>query len=221
MAPSEPFCTEITVQFNTVHQIPYQMLVFAFITMITWHIALHTHKITLLHFPHTLLHSTTTTHTPTPFPSNTAAWHTALHMHETTLHTTPHCYTAILHTCIHFPHAAPLNHNHSHPNSISVQHDSIAHGTAYARNHTAHHTTLLHFPHVVTHTTMTIHTLASFLGLARTIYIRCIYNIFGREITKYTVIYGVYIRFWPTLASFPMLSPRTETNTSMVLRSPQ
>jgi len=37
------------------------------------------------------------------------------------------------------------------------------------------------------------------LGLARTIYIRCTYGIFGREITKYTVIYGVYIRFWPTL----------------------
>ena len=35
--------------------------------------------------------------------------------------------------------------------------------------------------------------------MARTIYIRCIYGIFGREITKYTVIYGVYIRFWPTL----------------------
>ena len=38
-----------------------------------------------------------------------------------------------------------------------------------------------------------------YLGLARTIYIRCIYAIFGGEITKYTVIYGVYIRFWPTL----------------------
>ena len=37
------------------------------------------------------------------------------------------------------------------------------------------------------------------VGLARTIYIRCIYGIFGRGITKYTVIYGVYIRFWPTL----------------------
>ena len=36
-------------------------------------------------------------------------------------------------------------------------------------------------------------------GLARTIYIGCIYNNLGREITKYTVIYGVYIRFWPTL----------------------
>jgi len=30
-------------------------------------------------------------------------------------------------------------------------------------------------------------------------YIRCIYNFFGREITKYTVICGVNIRFWPTL----------------------
>jgi len=37
------------------------------------------------------------------------------------------------------------------------------------------------------------------LGLARTIYIRFTYGIFGREITNYTVIYGVYIRFWPTL----------------------
>ena len=35
--------------------------------------------------------------------------------------------------------------------------------------------------------------------MARTIYIPCIYGIFGREITIYTVIYGVYIRFWPTL----------------------
>jgi len=35
--------------------------------------------------------------------------------------------------------------------------------------------------------------------LARTIYVRCIYGIFGREITVYTVIYGLYIQFWPTL----------------------
>jgi hypothetical protein len=40
-------------------------------------------------------------------------------------------------------------------------------------------------------------------GMARTIYIRCTYGIFGREITKNTVIYGVYIRFWPTLAITP------------------
>jgi hypothetical protein len=31
------------------------------------------------------------------------------------------------------------------------------------------------------------------LGISR------IYSVFGREITKYTVIYSVYIRFWPTL----------------------
>ena len=41
--------------------------------------------------------------------------------------------------------------------------------------------------------------LTTYIGLARTIYMRCIYGIFGREITKYTVIYGVHIRFWPTL----------------------
>ena len=29
-------------------------------------------------------------------------------------------------------------------------------------------------------------------------YIRCIHGVFGREITKYMVIYGVYIRSWPT-----------------------
>jgi hypothetical protein len=31
------------------------------------------------------------------------------------------------------------------------------------------------------------------------IYTRCIYGNSGREITKHTVTYGVYIRFWPTL----------------------
>ena len=39
----------------------------------------------------------------------------------------------------------------------------------------------------------------SSIGLARTKYIRCIYGIFSRRFVKYTVIYGVYIRFWPTL----------------------
>jgi len=28
--------------------------------------------------------------------------------------------------------------------------------------------------------------------------IQFLYGIFGREITNYTVIYGVHIRFWPT-----------------------
>ena len=37
------------------------------------------------------------------------------------------------------------------------------------------------------------------LRVARIIYIRCIYGISGRDINKYTVIYGAYIRFWPTL----------------------
>jgi hypothetical protein len=51
------------------------------------------------------------------------------------------------------------------------------------------------------------------LGLARTIYIRCVYGIFGREITIYTVIYGVYIRFWPTLREKEMnvIMPYVET----------
>jgi hypothetical protein len=38
-----------------------------------------------------------------------------------------------------------------------------------------------------------------YVELARTIYIQYIYGIFGRKTTEYTVIYGVYIRFWPTL----------------------
>jgi len=37
------------------------------------------------------------------------------------------------------------------------------------------------------------------LGLARTLHIRCMYGIFGREMTKFTVIYGVCIWFRPTL----------------------
>jgi hypothetical protein len=32
--------------------------------------------------------------------------------------------------------------------------------------------------------------------------IRCIYDIFsGREVTIHTVIYGVHLRFWPTLTT--------------------
>jgi len=41
--------------------------------------------------------------------------------------------------------------------------------------------------------------LYKYVELARTIYIRRIYGVFGREMTRYTVIYGAYIRFWPTL----------------------
>jgi uncharacterized protein with PQ loop repeat len=39
----------------------------------------------------------------------------------------------------------------------------------------------------------------TYIGLAITIYIWCIYGILVREITKYTVIYGAHIRFWTTL----------------------
>ena len=43
---------------------------------------------------------------------------------------------------------------------------------------------------------------APFQGWPETFtYIRCIHGIFGREITKYTVMYGVYIRLWPTVHS--------------------
>ena len=54
------------------------------------------------------------------------------------------------------------------------------------------------------------------LGLARTIHIQCIYSIFGREIAKYTVIYGVFIRFWPTLNMLHYISlqaPASNTHT--------
>jgi hypothetical protein len=46
----------------------------------------------------------------------------------------------------------------------------------------------------------------SCIGLARAIYIQCMYGILGREIIKYTVIYGAYIRFWPTLCMCRILS---------------
>jgi hypothetical protein len=53
--------------------------------------------------------------------------------------------------------------------------------------------------HTASHTSWTEWSRPIYLELARTIYIRYIYGIFGRKTTKYTVIYGVYIRFWPTL----------------------
>jgi len=37
------------------------------------------------------------------------------------------------------------------------------------------------------------------IGHALVRYMRCTHFFFGREITKYTVINGVYIRLWPTL----------------------
>ena len=54
-------------------------------------------------------------------------------------------------------------------------------------------------PHCFTHLKQPCATEVTCVGLAKTIYIQCMYGNFGREITKFTVIYGVYIRFWPTL----------------------
>ena len=42
----------------------------------------------------------------------------------------------------------------------------------------------------------------------RTIHIQCVYGIFGREITEYTAVYGVYVRFWPTLQMFKLCTER-------------
>ena len=63
--------------------------------------------------------------------------------------------------------------------------------TNYAHTHTCTRTrTSLRDMHLYsTHSCRT----CTCVGLARTIHIRCMYGIFGREITKYTVIYGVYI----------------------------
>ena len=59
--------------------------------------------------------------------------------------------------------------------------------------------------------------------------IRCIYGMYGRGITSYTVIYGEYIRFWPTLCMFgitcvsanhkPKHIPRTAYIVSMLINA--
>jgi hypothetical protein len=46
--------------------------------------------------------------------------------------------------------------------------------------------------------------MAMYSGLATTICIRCLYGVFGREITKCMVI-GVFIRSWPTLHMFELV----------------
>ena len=53
------------------------------------------------------------------------------------------------------------------------------------------------------------------LGLAKTLYIRCLCGILSRELTKYTVICSVYIRFWPTLCVFDV-----STKSKQILKCP-
>ena len=68
----------------------------------------------------------------------------------------------------------------------------------------------------VTRVARTIYgTYGVYIGLARTIYIRCTYGIFGREITEYTVIYGVYIQVWPTLCISGILGREITKHTVM------
>jgi len=55
------------------------------------------------------------------------------------------------------------------------------------------------------------------VGSAKTIYILCIYGIFGREVTKYTVIYGVLIRFWPTLVICVIASDKRALSYTFIL----
>lgn len=54
-----------------------------------------------------------------------------------------------------------------------------------------------------------------FEGLARTICIRCVYGICGRESNKYTVMYGVYKQFWPALH----IQPGTAASSSPLISS--
>jgi hypothetical protein len=55
--------------------------------------------------------------------------------------------------------------------------------------------------------------------LANPVFIRCMYGLFGREITKYTVIYGVHIRFWPTLCMCDFCGGSRSTHTHTPLAS--
>jgi len=54
------------------------------------------------------------------------------------------------------------------------------------------------YTHKCTHTHMKEQHPATSLGLAWAICVRCIYGTFGLKITKCTVMYGAYIRFYPT-----------------------
>ena len=147
----------------------------------------HTHKPTPthIHSPTRLLDSThgahssqTRPHTPQSLP----LLRTPVHIH---IHTRAHVVLSeceIWSTCI-----THMHHTHA-------SHTCITH---------MHHTCITHMHHThASHTCMHMRVCLCSVGLARTIYIRCIYGVFGWKITKYTVMYGMhisYIRFWPTL----------------------
>ena len=94
-------------------------------------------------------------------------------------------------------HITMRTHGSTNPCTIANTHPRVRtrkhiHSYTYPHTHTAANTQTKPRANTQSQT----HT---YLKLARTIYIRCIYSIFGRKITKYTVKHGVYIRFWPTL----------------------
>jgi hypothetical protein len=51
---------------------------------------------------------------------------------------------------------------------------------------------------------------ALYLGLARAMFIRCVYGIFCRGFIKCTVMYSVYVRFWPILCVLLYTAPSAE-----------
>ena len=158
----------------------------------------HIHAQKQTHSPTRLLDSThgahssqTRPHTPQSLP----LLRTPVHIH---IHTRAHVVLSeceIWSTCI-----THMHHTHaSHTCITHMHHTCITH-----MHHThASHTCITHMHHThASHTCMHMRVCLCSVGLARTIYIRCIYGVFGWKITKYTVMYGMhisYIRFWPTL----------------------
>jgi hypothetical protein len=156
------------------------------------HAQKHTHSPTrLLDSTHGAHSSQTRPHTPQSLP----LLRTPVHIH---IHTRAHVVLSeceIWSTCI-----THMHHTHaSHTCITHMHHTCITH-----MHHThASHTCITHMHHThASHTCMHMRVCLCSVGLARTIYIRCIYGVFGWKITKYTVMYGMhisYIRFWPTL----------------------
>jgi hypothetical protein len=94
-------------------------------------------------------------------------------------------------------HTAVL-HDEGWPEPYIGKHTAVLHDEGWPEPYIGKHTAVLHDegwpePYIGKHTAVLQR------GLARTIYIRCIHSIFGREVTEYAVVYGAYIRSWPTL----------------------